>query len=53
MCDRIAIKDHPNLKLSMKNSVFWEVTPCGSFKNRPDVSEELSASFIRVTKSVN
>jgi hypothetical protein len=33
---------------TMKNDVFWDVTPCGSCKNR--VSEELSASFIRVTR---
>jgi hypothetical protein len=32
----------------MKNGVFWDVTPCGSCKN--DVSEELSASIIRVTR---
>jgi hypothetical protein len=32
----------------MKNGVFWDVTPCGSVKT--DVSEELSASFIRVTR---
>jgi hypothetical protein len=32
----------------MKDSVFWDVTPCGSCKN--DVSEELSASIIRVTR---
>jgi hypothetical protein len=31
---------------AVKNSVFWDVTPCGSCKNR--VSEELSPSFIRV-----
>jgi hypothetical protein len=31
----------------MKNVVFWDVMPCGSCKNR--LSEELSASFIRVT----
>jgi hypothetical protein len=31
-----------------KNGVFWDVTPCGSFKT--DVSEELSASFIRATR---
>jgi hypothetical protein len=30
----------------VKNAVFWDVTPCGSCKNR--VSEELSVSFIRV-----
>jgi hypothetical protein len=29
--------------VTMKNGVFWDVTPCGSCKNR------LSASFIRVT----
>jgi hypothetical protein len=32
----------------MKNDVFWDVTPCGSV--RTDVSEELSASFTRVTR---
>jgi hypothetical protein len=32
----------------MKNGVFWDVTPCGSV--RTDVSEELRASFIRVTR---
>jgi hypothetical protein len=34
--------------VSMKNGVFWDVTPCGSCKN--DVSEEPSASFIRMTR---
>jgi hypothetical protein len=33
---------------SLKNGVFWDVTPCDSCKNR--LLEELSASFIRVTK---
>jgi hypothetical protein len=33
--------------VTMKNIVFWDVTPCGSCKT--DVSEEPSASFIRVT----
>jgi hypothetical protein len=32
----------------MKNGVFWDVTPCGS--RRTDVSEELSTSFIMVTR---
>jgi hypothetical protein len=32
----------------MKNGVFWDVTLCVSCRN--DVSEELSASFIRVTR---
>jgi hypothetical protein len=32
----------------MKNGVFWDVTPCGSY--RTDVSEELSAFIIRVTR---
>jgi hypothetical protein len=32
----------------MKNGVFWDVTPCGSCKNRR--SEEISASNIRVTR---
>jgi hypothetical protein len=36
--------------VTMKNGVFWDVTPCGSCKNR--VSEVLSASFIRVTRIV-
>jgi hypothetical protein len=34
--------------VTMKNDVFWDVTPCGSCKNR--VSEELGASFIKVTR---
>jgi hypothetical protein len=33
--------------MTMKNVVFCDVTPCGSCKN---LSEELSASFIRVTR---
>jgi hypothetical protein len=32
----------------MKIGVFWDVTPRGSVKT--DISEELSASFIRVTR---
>jgi hypothetical protein len=32
----------------MKNVVFWDVTSCGFVIT--DVSEELSASFIRVTR---
>jgi hypothetical protein len=32
----------------MKNAVFWDVTPYGSFKNRG--SEERSASIITMTK---
>jgi hypothetical protein len=32
----------------MKNGVFWDVTPCGLV--RTDVSEELSASIIRMTR---
>jgi hypothetical protein len=32
----------------MKNGVFWDVTPCDSCKT--DVSLELSASFIRMTR---
>jgi hypothetical protein len=32
----------------MKNVVFWDVRPCGTV--RTDVSEELSTSFIRVTR---
>jgi hypothetical protein len=34
--------------VTMKDGVFLDVMPCGSFKN--DVSEELSSSFIRVTR---
>jgi hypothetical protein len=34
--------------MTMKNSVFWDVMPCGSYKNQ--VSEELIASSIRVTR---
>jgi hypothetical protein len=33
---------------TMKNAVFCDVTPCGSYKNR--VSEELSASIIRLRR---
>jgi hypothetical protein len=32
----------------MKNPVFWDVTPCGSY--RTDVSEEYIASVIRMTR---
>jgi hypothetical protein len=32
----------------MKNGVFWDVTPVALV--RTDVSEELSVSFIRVTR---
>jgi hypothetical protein len=34
--------------VTMKNCVFWNVTPCDFV--RTDVSEELSASNIRVTR---
>jgi hypothetical protein len=34
--------------VTMKNGVFWDVTPCGFSKNRR--LEELNASFIRVTR---
>jgi hypothetical protein len=34
--------------VTMKNGVFWDVTPCGSCKNRR--FGEHSASFIRVTR---
>jgi hypothetical protein len=34
--------------VTMKNGVFWDVTPCALV--RTDVSEEPSASFIRVTR---
>jgi hypothetical protein len=32
----------------MKNAVFWDVMPCGSYRNH--VSEELSPSIIRMTR---
>jgi hypothetical protein len=35
--------------ISMKNRVFWDVTPCNALV-RTDVSEDLSAFFIRVTR---
>jgi hypothetical protein len=34
--------------VTVKNSIFWDVMPCDLV--RTDVSEELSASFIRVTR---
>jgi hypothetical protein len=34
--------------VTMKNIVFWDVTPCAIV--RTDASEELSASIIRVTR---
>jgi hypothetical protein len=34
--------------VTIKNGVFWDVTPCGSCKK--NVSEELSAFFIAVTR---
>jgi hypothetical protein len=33
--------------VTMKNGIFWNVTPCDSCKNL--LSEELGASIIRVT----
>jgi hypothetical protein len=35
--------------VTLKNAVFWDVTPCGSLST--DVSEELSGSIIRVTRN--
>jgi hypothetical protein len=37
--------------VTMKNGIFWDVTPCSSVKT--DVSEELSTSIIRGTELVN
>jgi hypothetical protein len=34
--------------VTIKNAVFWDVTPCGYSKDRP--SEERSTSIIRVTR---
>jgi hypothetical protein len=36
------------MAVTMKNAIFWDVTPCESCKT--DVSEEFSASIIRVTR---
>jgi hypothetical protein len=36
------------MAMTMKNGVFWDVTRVALV--RTDVSEELSASFIRVTR---
>jgi demethoxyubiquinone hydroxylase (CLK1/Coq7/Cat5 family) len=50
---RIAFMKHVKKVVSVFNQlkstcgVFWDVTPCDV---RTDLSEELSASFIRVTK---
>jgi hypothetical protein len=35
--------------VTMKNAVFWDVTLCGSCKNR-HISEQCSASIIRMTR---
>jgi hypothetical protein len=34
--------------VTVKNAVFWDVTPCGSI--RTDVSEELTAPIMRMTR---
>jgi hypothetical protein len=34
--------------VTMKNAVFWDVMPCGSYKNY--VSEERIASIMRFTR---
>jgi hypothetical protein len=36
------------MAVTMKNTVFWDVTPCGSL--RTDVSEERNVSIIRMTR---
>jgi hypothetical protein len=36
------------MMMTMNNGLFWDVMPCGFV--RTDVSEELSASIIRVTR---
>jgi hypothetical protein len=36
------------MAVAMKNAIFWDVTLCGSLST--EVSEELSASIIRVTR---
>jgi hypothetical protein len=36
------------MAVTMKNGVFWDVTPCGSV--RTDVSEELSSFIIRLSR---
>jgi hypothetical protein len=51
----MCVSSHPPNSLEceplsyINNYVVWDVTPCGSCKNR--VSEELSASFITVTRN--
>jgi hypothetical protein len=40
-------REHINNRI-IENGVFWDVTPCGSCKNRS--FGELGASFIRVTR---
>jgi hypothetical protein len=46
--DRFYIRFEVFTAVTMKNGVFWVVTPCGSC--RTDVSEEPGTSFSRVTK---
>jgi hypothetical protein len=47
---RINIFTSPSFqnRCTSKNGFFWDVTPCGSSRNRS--SKELSASFIRATR---
>jgi hypothetical protein len=44
----VTSEEFVKFNVSMKSGVFWDATPCGSV--RTDVSEELNASIIRVTR---
>jgi hypothetical protein len=46
--NKLMLTTYSTTRCQMKNVVFWDVTPCDSCKI--DVSEERSASFIRVTR---
>jgi hypothetical protein len=44
----MSVTRNGELVITLKNGVFWDVTPCALV--RTDVSEEPSASFIRVSR---
>jgi hypothetical protein len=48
---RCVVKEVKKIVETVKDNVFWVVTPCGSCKNR--VSEELCASIIRVMEALS
>jgi hypothetical protein len=43
----ISIRFEVFTAVTMKNGVFWEVTPCGSCKNQPCHTDEGGANFLR------